>query len=207
MRRRRSRPASARLRRGFTLIELIIVMIILSLVMAAVLQLYVKGQTTFINQTADVDLQEDVRNPLAWLGRDVRSAVGVVSSWGSYTTSASVLVLKIPAIASDGTLVDPDASFDYAIYRMANGKLQRVLDALAGVSARSDSSRTLGDNVTAFLVSYLDDAGAALSSGFASAACVNVSLAASLRGSGRTLNASAGSVFKLRNRPAPGATS
>jgi Tfp pilus assembly protein PilW len=183
------------------MVELLIVLVVMAVVLAAVMQLYVKAQTTFINQNAEADLQEDVRNPLAWLGRDIRSAVGVAASWGGFASSSSVLVLRIPSIAADGTLVDPEASFDYAIYRVANGKLQRTFDALA--SARTDSSRYLGDNIAGFTAAYLNDAGAALASGFGDAASVRIGLSVSLRGSGRTLGEQTGTTFKLRNRPAP----
>lgn len=189
-------------RRGFSLIELTIVLLVMAVILAGVMGLYVKSQAAFINQSSSVDLQDDVRYPLAWLGRDIRSAVGVAASWGVTASSSSVLILKIPSIAADGTLVDPEASFDYAVYSLSRGKLLRTFDALAGVSARSDSSRFLGDNVTRFTAEYLDAAGAALTSGFTAASSIRVGLAVSLKGSGRLLNEASGSTFKLRNRPA-----
>ncbi len=187
--------------RGFSLIEMIISLLVLAVVLAAVMGFYVKAQSTLNDQSLSVDLQEDVRHPLAWLGRDIHSAVGVAASWGTLTASSSVLILKIPSVAADGTWVDPEASFDYAVYRLVNGKLQRSFDALAGVSIRSDSSRFLGDNVSRFTAAYLDASGAVLTAGFADAVSVSVSLSASLGGSGRTLREGVGSQFKLRNRP------
>lgn len=195
---RGSRPG----RRGFSLIELTIVLLVMSVILAAIMSLYAKAQTAFINQSSSVDLQDDVRYPIAWLGRDIQSSVGVAASWGTTASSSSVLVLKIPSIAADGTLVDPESSFDYAVYSLSGGKLLRSFDALAGVSARSDSSRFLGDNVTRFTAEYMDDAGSVLASGFAGASSVRVGLAVSLKGSGRMLHEASGSTFKLRNRPA-----
>lgn len=203
--RRRDRRSPRR--RGFSLIELTIVLLVMAVILAGIMGLYVKSQAAFINQSSSVDLQDDVRYPLAWLGRDIRSAVGVAASWGTMTSASSILILKIPSIAADGTLVDPEASFDYAVYSLSRGKLLRSFDALAGVSARSDSSRFLGDNVTRFTAEYLDAAGTALASGFAGASSIRVGLAVSLKGSGRLLNEASGSTFKLRNRPVAAETS
>ncbi|MDD8026714.1 MAG: prepilin-type N-terminal cleavage/methylation domain-containing protein [Acidobacteriota bacterium] len=188
--------------RGFTLIELLIVMVVMVIVLAAVMQLYVKGQAYFLRQGAAADLQEDVRYPLAWLSRDIQSAVGVATSWGTSTTSASVLILKVPSIDASGAIVDLASDFDYVIYSVADGKLRRTYDGLAGVSVRQDSSRYLGDNVTAFTAEYNDFTGTVLTSGFSSAASVRVEVAGAVAGLGPTLHENYSAKFKLRNRPA-----
>ncbi len=76
------RLRSVRFRRGFTLMEMLIAVVLMSLVVAAVLDLYVKGQAHLTSQNASADLQEDARNPLAWLARDIKSAVAVEAVLG-----------------------------------------------------------------------------------------------------------------------------
>lgn len=186
--------------RGFTLIEVLIGLIVMSVVFLAVLELFSKGQGYFINQNAQVDILEDTRYPLAWIARDVKTAVGVAATWGSYASSADTLVLKVPSVDSNALIIDISAHFDYIVYHLSNGKFQRIYDGKAGVSARPDSSRYLGDNVTAVAVTYYDDDDTVLSSGFASSAAVKVSIASTLKGFQRTYAENLNSKFKLRNK-------
>ena len=200
------RLRTVRFRRGFTLMEMLIAVVLMSLVVAAVLDFYVKGQAHLASQNASADLQEDARNPLAWLARDIKTAVAVEATWGSYQTSATTLILRIPSIDGAGQIIDIEADFDRVVYRIANQKVLRTYDALAGVSARQDSSRYLGDNISAFAFTYFDNLDAVLSSGFAGASAVGVSLSAALKmSSKRTLGESLGSKYRLRNRPGTGA--
>jgi type II secretory pathway pseudopilin PulG len=183
--------------------ELLVVVVLLSLIIAAVLDLYVKGQAYLSDQATSADLQQYARNPLTWLARDIKTAVAVESSWGSFQTSATTLILRIPSIDATGRIIDVEADFDRVVYRISGRKLIRIFDALDGVSVRQDSSRTLGDHITAFVATYYDSQGTVLSSGFAGASTVGVSVSAALKASGRTLGESLGSRFRLRNRTVP----
>lgn len=186
--------------RGFTLIEVLIGLVIMSIVILAVLEIFSKGQGYFINQNAQADILEDTRYPMAWIARDVKTAVGVAATWGSYASSADALILQVPSVDANALIIDISAHFDYIVYHLSNGKLQRIYDGKAGVSARPDSSRYLGDNVTAVAVTYYDDDDTVLSSGFASAAAVRLSIASTLKGFQRTYTENMNSKFKLRNK-------
>ena len=185
---------------GFSLIEMLIGLVILSLLVVALLSLYSKGQQQFINENARAEILEDSRAPFAWIARDVKSAIQVAANWGGYTTSDNTLVLQVPSVDSKGLIIDVDADFDYIIYLVSNNRLQRIIDAKEGTSARVDGSRYLADNVTEIRVTYFDDADNELSSGFDTAASVNVSLSTSLEGFQRTFQESLNSRFKLRNK-------
>lgn len=198
-----SRRRPVRLRPGFTLTELLVVVVLLSLIVAAVLDLYVKGQAYLSDQGTSADLQQDTRNPLTWLARDIKTAVAVESAWGLYQTSATTLILRIPSVDAAGRIIDVEADFDRVVYRISGRKLVRIFDALDGVSVRQDSSRSLGDHITAFAVTYYGGQGSVLSSGFSGASAVGVSVSAALKASRRTLGESLGSRFRLRNRPVP----
>lgn len=191
---------AGRRKQGFSLIEMLIGLVIMSLLVVALLSLYSKGQQQFINENARADVLEDSRAPLVWIARDVKSAVQVAASWGSYTTSENTLVLQVPSVDSSGLIIDVAADFDYIIYLVSNNRLQRIIDAKEGTSARVDGSRYLADNMTELRVTYFDDADNELSAGFDTAASVNVGLSTSLEGFQRTFQESLNSRFKLRNK-------
>jgi len=186
--------------RGFTLIEMLIGLAIISLLIVALLSFYSKGQQQFMNQNIQSDVLEKSRYPLALIARDVKSAIQVFAAWGSYTTSSNTLVLEVPSVDSGGLIIDVNSQFDYVIYRVFERKLQRIYDAKEGVSARIDGSRNLADDITGLSITYYDPSDATLSSNFATAASVRVSLSTARKGFRRTFQESLNSKFKLRNK-------
>jgi len=186
--------------RGFTLIEMLIGLAIISLLIVAILSFYSKGQQQFMNQNIQSDVLEKSRYPLALIARDVKSAAQVAATWGSYTTSSNTLVLEVPSVDSSGLIIDVNSQFDYVIYRVFNRKLERIYDAKEGVSARVDGSRNLADDITGLSITYYDASDATLSSNFATAASVRVSLSTARKGFRRTFQESMNSKFKLRNK-------
>ncbi len=186
--------------KGLTLIEMLVGLAIVSLLIVAILSLYSKGQQQFLNQNIQSDVLEKSRFPLAWIARDVKSAVQVAATWGSYTTSSNTLVLAVPSVDASGLIIDINSEFDHVIYRVLERKLQRIYDAKEGVSARVDGSRNLADDVTGLSIAYYDASEAPLSSNFATAASVRVSLSTARKGFRRTFQESMNSKFKLRNK-------
>jgi len=188
--------------RGFTLIEMLIGLAIISLLIVALLSFYSKGQQQFMNQNIQSDVLEKSRYPLALIARDVKSAVQVAATCpgGSYTTSSNTLVLEVPSVDSSGLIIDVNSQFDYVIYRVFERKLQRIYDAKEGVSARIDGSRNLADDITGLSITYYDPSDNTLSSNFATAASVRVSLSTARKGFRRTFQESMNSKFKLRNK-------
>jgi len=186
--------------RGLTLIEMLIGLVIVSVLIVAVLSLYSKGQQNFMNGNIHADLVEGTRYPFAWIARDVKTATKVAASWGSYTTSANTLVLQVPSVDANGLIIDITAHSDYFIYRRFNNKLQRIIDAKGGVSARADSSRYLADDLAGLSLTYYDSSDNQLSSGFDTAASVRVALTTSRKGFQRNFQETLNSKFKLRNK-------
>jgi len=186
--------------RGFTLIEMLIGLAIISLLIVALLSFYSKGQQQFMNQNIQSDVLEKSRYPLALIARDVKSAIQVVAAWGSYTTSSNTLVLEVPAVDSSGLIIDVDSAWDHVIYRVFERKLERIYDANEGVSARVDGSRNLADDITGLSITYYDPSDNTLSSNFDTAASIRVSLSTARKGFRRTFQESLNSKFKLRNK-------
>jgi len=191
-------------RPGLTLLEALLGLTIVSLVVMGILSVYTTGQRYFMDESVLGEAMEESRYPFAWLARDVKTALGVAAAWGSHTTSAGTLVLDLPSVDGNGIIIDTallGEHVDHVIYRIFNGKLQRIYDAKEGTSGRVDSSRYLADNLVGLTFTYYDDEDAALASGFAGAVVVKAQIDVRQRGVGsRFFNQSLDSKFKLRNK-------
>ncbi len=182
------------------MIEVLIGLVISSIFLAAALQFFSESQRRFSDGTLRGDVLENTRYPIAWMARDVQSATAVAASWSSCTTSESVLVLQLPSVGSDGLIIDKMLHSDYIIYRILNGRLQRVVDAKNGTSSRTDGNRNLSDHVVGLTFAFTDENDAVLSTGFVAAASVRVTITDRQKGFLRDFEESQTSKFKLRNR-------
>ena len=187
-------------RRGISLVEVLIGLVISSISLAAALQLFSESQRRFSDGTLRGDVLENARYPIAWIARDVQSATAVAASWSTYTTSDSLLVLQLPSVGADGLIIDKMLHSDYIIYRIQNGRLQRVIDAKNGTSSRTDGNRNLSDHVVGLTFVFTDENDAVLSTDFAAAASVKVTITDRQTGFLRDFEESLTSKFKLRNR-------
>ncbi len=187
---------------GFTLVELLIVAAIMSVIILSVLALYSSGQRYFITEGARADMLRDGKQVLNWVSRDIKEGIEVLPSWGSYTTSSNCLVLKIPSVDANGIITDIENDFDYIIYRLNPSyprKLERIVDAKDGVSARADSSRVIAERVNSF---FLRSEGVELSSvtDLSQVAIIDVTLLTQQTIFGKTHEESLRTEVKLRNK-------
>jgi type II secretory pathway pseudopilin PulG len=153
--------------KGITLIEILIGVSISSLVMLALLSLYIDGQKYFFNQGAKADTIEDSSTPNEWISRDIRSAIQAVGTYAgsdeTYSTSSDTLsdtlVLQIPSVDDTESIIS--GSSDYIIYRQNPDHpnfLERIIDA-DDLSVRSDSTRIMADDVNSMTFRYYDTSG------------------------------------------------
>lgn len=197
--------------KGLTLIEILIVIAVSSILVVALLSLFISGQKYFINQDARSDAIEDSRFPVTWITRDIKEAVQVIAgpiTIGSsdYSTSANCLVLQVPSIDASGAIIDIDNDFDYIVYcqdSQNTSRLERVIDAKDGVSSRIDSTRGIADSVNSFALSFYDTDGGTVAN-YSDTLTVDVSLSSRRTGIGRTFQEAANTQVKLRNKPADG---
>jgi len=196
---RRLTPREARAR-GLTLMEVLMATSIMTIIMIAILLLYSEGQKYFINENIKADVIQESRYPLSWIARDIKEASAVVPNWGSYTTSVNTLVLRVPAVDANGLIIDVEAVFDYIIYQLNARRLERIIDAEDGVSARSDSSRIVAVNITSLGFAYYDSSETELTSQFDKTFSIKVSLTSRQQGLGRTFQETFSSKLKLRNK-------
>lgn len=188
--------------RGLTLVELMITMAVISLVLSALLSLYSAGQRYFLGESVKLDELRDIRYVQNWITRDIKEAVQVLPSWDVYTASDSCLILRIPSVDTNGHVIDIENDYDHVVYRLnpqIPSRLERILDAKDGVSARSDTSRFLSTQVSSFLLS---SEGVNLSSvaDFSQVASIDVSLITQQTLLGRSYQETLQTGVMLRNR-------
>lgn len=188
--------------KGFTLVELTVVVALMSLIMLILMSLYVTGQQFLMTESARNDVIRDNRYVFDWISRDIKGAVQVVSSWDAYTTSSNCLILRIPSVDSSGLIVDIENELDHIIYRLNSehpNKLERVVDAKDGVSSRVDSTRVLATRVNSFLLS---SNGVELSSvaDLTQVASIDIVVTTKQNRLGRDFQQTLDSTVKLRNK-------
>ena len=196
--------------RGFTLIELVVVLSIFSLIAVVVSLLYVSGLTQ--------EREESLRSQLVLKGetavdiftRDVQSAWQVAASYTSggttYTSGGSTLVLGLPAVDASGNLISSGGSFttDYVVYRTAVPYTYRSVFPAAGSSrqARTDQAlinKQYADGSTPF--SYQDATTGGLQNSSASQATyVTWFVPMQQQFKGRLVKYNAGGFARLRNK-------
>jgi len=113
---------------GFTLVELIVVLGLLSMVVIIITNLYVNQSTVFYQESETALLQEEANTLKERITDDIHSALEVVETINlegiQYASSENQIVLKLPALNSnyqtrydEGEIV----YFDYLVYKLDKG--------------------------------------------------------------------------------------
>jgi len=138
-----------RQKKGFTLVELLIASAITVLAVVGAISLYMQYQQNFLLGSTYLDAQSSARLAMDWMVKDIRWGRNVVKTYGVYTTSDSVIIIKVPSINSSTGDVLTDLNgyivyYDYIIYRVQSNNLQRIVDAVSDPdSKRTDETRTI----------------------------------------------------------------
>jgi len=188
--------------KGITLVEVLVTVTISSLMILAMLSLYVAGQRYFMTGTARSDVLRDNRQVLNYVSRDIKEAIQVMPTWDIYTTSTDCLILQVSSIDSSGLIIDIDSQFDYIVYRLNSeypNRLERIIDANDGLSSREDSTRVIATRVSSF---QLSSGGVDLSavSNFDQVSSVDITLVTTQSQLGRTFQETLKTGVKLRNK-------
>jgi len=188
--------------KGFTLIEVLVVVAITSLIILSILSLYSIGQRYFLSGSARTDVLRNTRQVRNWISRDIKEGIQVLPIWDVYTTSSSCLILQVPSLDSNGLIIDIDNEFDHIIYRLNSeypSRLERIIDAKDGVSSRADTLRVIATEVNSF---QLSSGGVDLSavSDFSQVSSVYITMITAQNILGRTYQETLNTRLKLRNK-------
>lgn len=137
--------------KGFTLIELIIVLGIFSILVFFLA--YISGYhfQTYDNENAELNITNDARTALDDVDNYVRQAHRILSTYTTYTTGNTTLIVQIPSIDSSGQIID--STYDIVVfYRSGSNFIRQVFPNTS--SSRSSATRNLAAGVTSLTFSY-----------------------------------------------------
>ena len=100
------KKSSRKSQAGFTLTELAIIVAILPIVVMGVVLPLIEWPKQYAAIAADQEMDQQLRNAIQWMGRDIRQAEAVMEQAGSFKTSANnTLVLAAPENESPRVIV------------------------------------------------------------------------------------------------------
>ena len=143
---------------GFTLVEVMVATTLMIVVLGVVFSVYIGQQRNFIIGNSYLDIHQSARIAMDSMAKDLRWTKELVSSKGGYTTATSsprnCIVLKVPSIDSSHNVID--GKFDYFVYRLNEGALERIVTDCDASSHRSYGIRTIAKNVDSIAFTWRD---------------------------------------------------
>lgn len=146
--------------RGVTLIEALIGLSISVVAGLLLISIFIQNNGVTYNQSLKTSQGLGINNAYSKISAVIRSASSIVTSYTlsnpTYTTSASVLVMKLPAINSQGSAID--SVYDYIVITpdAQNSQILRELVFPDPSSSRAQSNQILTNNLKSITFSYLD---------------------------------------------------
>lgn len=121
---------------GLTLIELIITLAIISMMIFVVTQVYVTGMVNSKVDMKKATLQTGGRSALEGITRNVKLASAVEATYDAYTSDATNLILKVPAIDSSENFIYSGGNRinDYIVYYLDGKDLHKVVSSTNATS-------------------------------------------------------------------------
>ncbi len=140
-------------RKGITLIELLIGLVISAIVVAGVYRVFVSQTKAYTVQDQVVEVQQNIRSAMEILLRDLRMA-GYDND--SLTSKIAIANPIVPADHSVTVNYEHDDTHRYQVaYRLNNGTLERQLDIYTDTGLlQSSNTETILENVEAFNFRY-----------------------------------------------------
>jgi prepilin-type N-terminal cleavage/methylation domain-containing protein len=136
------RIPTSELQRGFTLIEIIVVIVILCIVSAITIKFLVDSLRIYNMTVNQKTLLDEGKSALERMCRDIRDANTIIA------TGASSVAFKRTHATTGGDGANENIRFDLT------GTTLRKAKGVSGVDGSGGTPYTLADNVTAFTVAY-----------------------------------------------------
>jgi prepilin-type N-terminal cleavage/methylation domain-containing protein len=148
-------------KRGVTLIELLVSMILLTIMMVAFTNVYIFGMKTYTEQFIQTKLHSDSQTIIDRITTDVNVAAAIEGSYGSYNTGETTLIIKVPAldvnqnfVYASGTMV-----YDRFIYYQEGNSLHKLTIASSSSTrySQNNENKTLTTRLTTLAFAYEPD--------------------------------------------------
>jgi len=141
--------------RGFSVIEMIIVIAISVILLLAVVEIYVTYSNSYLYQNASINTSSSAAAFLNEFNDMSLQADAIVASrtvsGTAYTTGSTTVIFEMPAINSSGDVISN--TYDYAILYSSSTSAYRRLDTNAS-SARTAGTKKFSDLVSNLTFTY-----------------------------------------------------
>ena len=175
--------------RGFTLIELVVVIALVVGVSLVLVNLFIGQNRIYKTQTSELNVTNGARAALDEIDAQVRAANQVVASYSTYNSGPQTLILQTPSVDAQNKIIS--ATFDNVVFYLSNGDLMRLIAAHPS-SSRAGGTKKMAGSVTSLNFTY--DNG-----NFALVKQVSTDLTVAESAGSQTRSVSASSKAKLRN--------
>jgi prepilin-type N-terminal cleavage/methylation domain-containing protein len=157
---------------GFTLVELLVVVVIFGGIMGALLISFLTGQSTYFSADAYIQAQQEARRSLDTMIRELRESRGTAGQERYYIPAANTVVFQVPTDTdNDGDVIDGTGAVEWGPgvvlatgciqYTVVGNQIQRT--QLAGpmnVGAQTcggavGTARVLANSVTGLTFTFL----------------------------------------------------
>ena len=119
------------MKKGFTIVELVISMALFSIILVATSSIFVTALKNYQINITKSDFQKEVNFSLDDINKNIKLAIEVPLTYGSYSLSQNILILALPTTDSSANFIYEDGAplKDYVIYYSENGNLHKVTHA------------------------------------------------------------------------------
>jgi prepilin-type N-terminal cleavage/methylation domain-containing protein len=141
--------------KGFTIIEVVIVIAISLVLLIGLLNLFEWHQKVYVLEEATVRTTSDARNTMLSMSEYIAQSSNVLPSHSFnsilYTTSGNTVVLEVPSVNSSDNVIP--FTFDYVAFYLQNGSVYQIVEVGTG-SVRPAGTKRLAENVQTFTLTY-----------------------------------------------------
>src|SRR6185369_8230476 len=138
-------------RRGFTLIEIIVVIFVTSIMLLGFLSLYEWHGKVYNYQQAVIRVSGSSRSSMQAFSLYTSQAYRVLSDSGSYSTDINTLILQVPSINDSGDVIS--AKWDTVIFYKSGTNLFLLIQPDAS-SSRPAVNKILSDTLQSLSFNY-----------------------------------------------------
>jgi prepilin-type N-terminal cleavage/methylation domain-containing protein len=150
--------------RGFTLVEMVLVLAISTVVLAAMYSVFTIANKNFTTQNAAANVQQNLRSAIGLMARDIRLAGLDPSGSDNFgiayaaQTKIRFTVDSIDSGSGDFNGIVDEANFEEITYEFQGSQVTQTLDETVTTPPATPDSAALISNITNLNFAYLDAA-------------------------------------------------
>lgn len=150
-------------KKGLTLIELLIVMVLMSILMPVIVSIYISGIKTFNQELTQTQLQSNAQTILDEIMNDTKNAQAVLETYNGETTNTSTIILRIPAIDASQVIQynGTDMLFDVIIYKFEGNNIHKIvyspIESNSVRRAQDGRDKVIASNILNLIFDYDPD--------------------------------------------------